>query len=276
MCLLIVLIFDFRKVYKMSCKICFIGAGNLATQLSAALHKCGHSIIQVYSKTKESASALANKLNCDYTTSTQEISTKADMYIVALKDSVLNEVLSEINFQNKLLVHCSGSLPISVLNTYSKNTGVFYPLQTFSKSREVNFKKIPVFVEANSDSNQTVLLEMGRLISENVSFLDSEKRKALHIAAVWACNFVNHMYTMAAEFLETKDIPFEVLQPLITETASKVMEMQPKEAQTGPAVRFDENIIYAHLEQFKEFPGHHKLYNSISKSIFELHQEKKK
>ncbi len=256
--------------------VVFIGAGNLSTHLALELHKQGYPILQVYSRTVKSAKTLAGRVESQSTIAAKDLNAKADIYFVALKDSVVNEVLSEMNFQNKLLVHCSGSLPISVLSTYSKNTGVLYPLQTFSKTREVNFKRIPVFVEANSDENQTVLLEMGRMISENVSLLNSEKRKALHISAVWACNFVNHMYTLAAEFLEMKDIPFEVLQPLIDETASKIHEMHPQEAQTGPAVRFDENIINDHLEQLKEFPSHHKLYNSISKSIFELHQEKKK
>lgn len=256
--------------------VVFIGAGNLATHLSLVLKSQGHDILQVYSRTEESAKSLADKLNADYVNSIERLRNDADLYFVALKDSVVDEVLSEFDFQNKLLVHCSGSLPLSILDKFSKNSGVLYPLQTFSKNRKIEFAKIPVFVESNSTKNEAILLALGKTISNDVRLLNSEKRKALHISAVLACNFVNHMYALAAQFLENKAIPFEVLQPLIEETAKKVQEMHPSVAQTGPAVRFDENIINHHLEQLNEFPVHQELYNSISKSIFELHQEKKK
>jgi len=255
-------------------KIVIIGAGNLATHLSVALQNFGYEILQVYSRTEESAKQLAIKLEVGYTTSINNILPNADFYFVALKDSAINEVLSQIDFQNKLLVHCSGSLHLSVLKEYSENTGVLYPLQTFSKKRLVNFKAIPVFVEANTESNEQKLLAVANHISDKVTHLNSENRKALHIAAVFACNFANHMYSLAAQFLESKEIDFEVLRPLILETAEKVQELQPKDAQTGPAIRFDENIINAHLNELKDKPDLQELYNSISKSIFEHHQEK--
>jgi predicted short-subunit dehydrogenase-like oxidoreductase (DUF2520 family) len=254
--------------------ICIIGAGNLATHLSTELKKSGHEVLQVYSRTEDSAKKLATRLDAEFTISTEDVTKAADIYFIALKDSVIDEVLSKINFQNKLVVHCSGSLPLSVLNTYSENIGVFYPLQTFSKNRNVDFSDIPVFIESNSEKNETVLQEIASNISANVSVLNSEKRKSLHIAAVFACNFVNHFYALAGNFLATKDIPFQVLRPLIQETAQKAMEMNPTEAQTGPAVRYDENIINDHLNELKEFNGLGELYNSISKSIFELHQKK--
>lgn len=258
----------------MSLKICFIGAGNLATHLSKALQNQGHKVIQVYSRTEESASALANILDSEFTTSTKEISADADLYVVALKDSVVNTVLSKINFRNKFVVHCSGSLPRGVLKQYSDNVGVLYPLQTFSKKRAIDFSNIPVFVEANSAKNEIKLLELARTISNEVSVLNSAKRKSLHISAVFACNFVNHMYSISAEFLKANHISFDVLKPLIYETAQKVQEHKPQDTQTGPAVRFEGNIINDHLNQLTGFPAYHELYNSISKSIFELHQEK--
>lgn len=260
----------------MSLNICFIGAGNLATHLSVALQKEGHKVIQVYSKTTESALKLANNLGAEFTTSTNEISSDADLYIVALKDSAVDEVLSKVNFQNNFVIHCSGSLPISILKKYSENIGVLYPLQTFSKNRAIEFNNIPVFVEANSAINENKLLEIARSISNEVSVLNSAKRKSLHISAVFACNFVNHMYSLADESLGASNISFDVLKPLILETAQKVQEYKPKDVQTGPAVRFDENIINDHLNQLKDFPDYQELYNSISKSIFELHQEKNK
>lgn len=257
-------------------KITIIGAGNLATHLALVLHEVGYEIIQVYSRTVLSAKMLATKLNTNYTISAKEITKEADLYIIALKDSVVDEVLTEINFNNKLVVHCSGSLPISVLSNYSDNIGVLYPLQTFSKNREIDFSKIPIFIEGNNSRNENILLNFGKSISNKVEVLNSDKRKSLHISAVFACNFVNHMYSVADEFLASKNISFEVLKPLIVETANKVQKLKPKHAQTGPAVRYDENIINDHLNKLEAFPEYQELYKSISKSIFEYHQEKNK
>lgn len=257
----------------MSLNFVFIGAGNLATQLSTAFQNKGFKIIQVYSRTKESAKNLAGSLSTNFTTSVQDINKSGDIYFVATKDAVVDEVLSQIDFNNKLLVHCSGSLPLSVLEKYSENIGVFYPLQTFSKTRNVDFNEIPIFIESNSEKNEELLIRIAKQISDNVSVVNSEKRKLLHISAVFACNFVNHFYTIAADILKSKDIPFEVLKPLILETAKKVQEMEPEKAQTGPAVRFDENIIKAHLNELNEFVNYQQLYNSISKSIFEYYKK---
>jgi len=257
----------------MSLNFVFIGAGNLATHLSQALLHAGNSILQVYSRTETSAIKLAEKLHSKYTTSPKEINPNADIYFVALKDDAFTEIMPQINFNNKLVVHCSGSLSISILKNYSANFGVFYPLQTFSKQREVNFAEIPVFIEANLKENEIVLMEVGRQVSNSVTLMNSEKRKFLHIAAVFACNFVNHFYTISEKILKEKKIPFDVLKPLILETAKKVLEMEPANAQTGPAVRFDEDIISAHLEELKGNRNFAELYNSISKSIFEFHQK---
>lgn len=253
----------------MGLNFCFVGAGNLATQLSKAFRKNGYKITQVFSRTEQSAKTLADSLSSNYTTSVKEIDENADIYFVALKDSVFDEVLSKIDFKNKLVVHCSGSLPLSALEKYSENTGVFYPLQTFSKTREVDFSEIPIFIESSSIQNKTLLLQIANEISGSVAEINSEKRRFLHIAAVFVCNFVNHLYAIGAEILKSNDIPFDVLKPLIMETAGKVLELEPEKAQTGPAVRFDENIINSHLNELKEFSDYQQLYRSISKSIFD-------
>lgn len=257
----------------MSLKFCFIGAGNLANHLSKALQSSGFNISQIYSRTELSARNLADKLRTQYTTSIKNIDSEADVYFVALKDSVVENVLSQINFKNKLLVHCSGSLPLSILKKYSENIGVLYPLQTFSKNRSVEFISIPVFIESNSVDNERKLHEIASKISNSVSVLNSEKRMFLHISAVFACNFVNHFYTVSSEILNLNEIPFEVLKPLILETALKVQKMDPTNSQTGPAVRFDENIISAHLKLLKGINDYEELYKSISKSIFEHHSK---
>jgi len=257
----------------MSLNFCFIGAGNLATHLSKALYDNGFKILQVFSRTEQSAKKLAEIFSSKYTTSVSEIDKTADIYIVALKDSAVDEVLAQINFNNKLVVHCSGSLPLSALKRYSENFGVLYPLQTFSKERDVDFKEIPIFIESNSDKNEELLIQIASEISNSVSVLNSEKRIILHISAVFACNFVNHFYTIAADILKSKDIQFDVLKPLILETAKKVQEMEPELAQTGPAVRFDENIINAHLQELNDFGDYRQLYMSVSKSIFEHYKK---
>ncbi len=245
----------------------------MATQLARSLDEKGFNILQIYSRTKKSAKLLANSLKTKYTTDISEIDTKADLYFIALKDSAVDEILSQINFKNKLVVHCSGSLPLSVLKKYSENIGVFYPLQTFSKNRNISFNSIPIFIESNSYRNEKRLFKIAQQLSDSVSVLDSAKRKALHISAVFACNFVNHFYAISSEILKKIDIPFEVLKPLILETAQKVQELQPKKAQTGPAIRFDENIISSHLKELEGLNNYQELYNSISKSIFEYHKK---
>lgn len=258
----------------MNLKFAFIGAGNLATHLSQALKINGYSILQVYSRTTESAKSLAEKLEADYTSELDEVTKEADVYIIAIKDSAYEEVLPKIQFDKKLVVHCSGSMPLAALENFAENIGVLYPLQTFSKIREINFKEIPIFTEASSAENEKVLLQIARKISDSVSSLNSERRINLHIAAVFACNFVNHFYTVSSDILNSKDIPFNVLKPLIAETAEKVQVMHPKDAQTGPAVRFDENIISKHLNELKGTKNYAELYNLISRSIFETHQNK--
>lgn len=257
----------------MSLNFCFIGAGNLGTQLAKAFQNKGFRITQVYSRSEQSAKKLSESVSAKFTTSIIEIDKDADIYFVALKDAVVNEVLSQIHFGNKLLVHCSGSLPLSTLKNFSKNTGVFYPLQTFSKNRNISFGEIPVFIESNSLQNEELLIQIGKEISNSVSVLNSEKRKILHISAVFACNFVNYFYSVASDILKSKDIPFDVLRPLILETAMKVQKMDPEDAQTGPAVRFDENLINDHLNELHEFSDYRQLYKSISKSIFEHYKK---
>jgi len=257
----------------MSLSFCFIGAGNLATHLSKAFKNSGYKISQIYSRTEESAKELAEILSTNFITSINEIDNHADIYFVALKDSAVEEVLSKINFNNKLIIHCSGSLPLTVLENYSDNIGVFYPLQTFSKNRDVEFNEIPIFVESNSDKNEQILLQLARKISNSVTVMNSEKRKMLHISAVFACNFVNHFYTIAADILKSKDISFDYLKPLILETAKKIQELEPEKAQTGPAVRFDENTINAHYNELNNFCDYQQLYMSVSKSIFEHYKK---
>lgn len=247
-------------------RVVFVGAGNLATRLSLEMRKSGMSIGQVYSHTSEHAKILADELGCGWTVIPEEIVEDADLYVFSLKDAVLQDVIARVKPNNGLWVHTAGSMPISVFEGLTARYGVVYPLQTFSKSREVDFKKIPFFLEANSSEDEKVLGEVARALSGDVRFLSSEKRKNLHLAAVFACNFTNHMYALAEKILEEQQIPGEVLLPLIDETAAKVHVMSPVRAQTGPAIRYDENVINKHMAMLKD-PDMRNLYELISRSI---------
>lgn len=249
--------------------IVFIGAGNLATNLAKALYRKGFRIVQIYSRTEESASTLALAVEAEHTTDLNTIARDAQLYIVSLKDAPFVELLPEIvaGKRDALWVHTAGSIPMSVWEGQADRYGVFYPMQTFSKQREVSFNEIPFFIESNSAEDTHSLKEIASALSERVYEVTSEQRKSLHLAAVFACNFTNHMYALAAGLLKKNQLPFEVMLPLIDETARKVHELEPRAAQTGPAVRYDENVINRHLEMLADEPEIQKMYRHISESI---------
>jgi predicted short-subunit dehydrogenase-like oxidoreductase (DUF2520 family) len=256
----------------MSKKVVIIGAGNLATRVSLELHYNGVEIIQVYSRTVTSALTLARMLGCNYVTKTEKITPDADIYLISVSDMAMTDILSKINFNNKLIAHTAGSIPMNALQKYSQNYGVFYPLQTFSKYREVDFENIPFCIEASNSKNEEQLVEMASLISNDVRVINSEQRKQLHLAAVFASNFVNHMYAIAGEIIQEKNLPFDILSPLIMETASKMKNMPPRAAQTGPALRMDKNIMQEHLNMLSSSPKLKKMYNTVSESITDFHK----
>jgi len=262
------------KINSMSYRVVFIGAGNLATRLSVELNKRDFVIEQIYSRTADSAARLANRFKSYFTTSPWKIMPNADIYFVALKDSAWEDVLPHASFGNSLVIHCSGSMPLHALKKYAKNTGVLYPLQTFSKKSAISLKQVPVFIEANSKKNERMLFEVAESISNKVEVMNSENRLYLHISAVFACNFVNHFYAIAADILEKRGIPFDVLRPLIKETAKKIKNTPPVKAQTGPAVRFDQNVISSHLKALQPFPEYQETYKEVSESIYHFQKNR--
>ena len=247
-------------------KIVFIGAGNLATRLSLAMQRVGMQIGQVYSHTEASARQLATRLGCPWTNDLSALQEDGDLYVFSLKDTVLSDVISKVKPNNGMWVHTAGSIPMSVFEGYAQRFGVLYPLQTFSKGRNVNFDVIPIFLEANTDKNADYLKNIASALSENVRFMSSEKRRSLHLAAVFACNFTNHIYTLSYKLLENESIPADVLLPLIDETVSKIHSMPPAAAQTGPAIRYDENVINKHLAMLDN-PDMQAIYRLLSQSI---------
>ncbi|MCD7900476.1 MAG: DUF2520 domain-containing protein [Bacteroides sp.] len=249
--------------------VVFIGAGKLATNLAKAMFENEFQILEVYSRTKESAKELADNVNAKWVTDLQNLTTKNALYIVSLKDAALVDLLPQIikGRETSLLVHTAGSIPMSIWGNTLRHYGVFYPLQTFSKKHEVNFKEIPFFIEASSPEDEDKLKVIALALSEKVFIADSEQRKSLHLSAVFACNFVNHMYALAADLLQKYQLPFEALLPLIDETARKVHTLSPDQAQTGPAVRYDESVIKKHLDMLADEPSMQDIYRMLSQSI---------
>ena len=276
-------------------KIVLIGAGNLATHLGKALHAAGHDMLQVFSRTMQSAETLASLLDAEPLTDIAQVRDDADVYIFSVKDSALVQLVAQLcrheadglgedgavnalrkakkGEHERVFLHTAGSMPMSVFKGMAQHYGVLYPMQTFSKQREVDFSIIPCFVEANDEFAQKQIEGMAREISGRVYQLSSEDRKYLHLSAVFACNFANHCYGISQELLEEHGIPFDVMLPLINETAAKVHEMKPKDAQTGPAVRYDENVIDKQSKLLENHPHFKKVYDSMSKSIHGLNAE---
>lgn len=252
-------------------KVTLIGAGNLATNLGKALVKEGHSIVQVYSRTMESASALAYLTGGEAVTETDDVSDAAEIYVMALKDSVLPDMIPRICKmigEDKIVLHTAGSISIDCFCGMARHYGVIYPMQTFSKTRNVDFRKIPCFIESNDIYADEKIRTLAESVSGLVYDLSSEKRKYLHLSAVWACNFTNHCYAVACGLLAKCGLKFDVLLPLIDETAGKVHELSPEEAQTGPALRRDENVMGCQIGLLDDNPLLKSIYDKMSTSIY--------
>ena len=207
-----------------------IGSGNVATHLSLAMASLeGIEICQVYSPTEAHAKILAERLNCDFVTNPTQIRKDADVYLFALKDQALETVIRAVPANNGLWLHTSGSMPMQVFAGYTERYGVLYPLQTFSKSREISFQGIPLFIECHREEDKNCLEDLARRLSGKVCELSSEKRRSLHLAAVFACNFTNHIYALAEEILAKEGLSRDYLFPLIDETAAKVHELPARQ-----------------------------------------------
>lgn len=253
-------------------RIVLIGAGNVATHLGTAWQKAGWKVTQVYSRTVESAMELASRLDVPFVTSLEEVCTDADVYVVMVKDAVLQELIPAVvkGREGALFVHTAGSMPMDVWNGHAVHHGVLYPMQTFSKQRAVDFASVSFFVEASGSEELSVLKELAASLSDKVYEATSKQRTYLHMAAVFACNFANHMYSLSAYLLEKQGLPFEAMLPLIDETARKVHSLSPMKAQTGPAVRRDTNVMDKHLDMLADEPELQHIYRVISKNISDL------
>jgi predicted short-subunit dehydrogenase-like oxidoreductase (DUF2520 family) len=245
-----------------------IGAGNLATHLSKALQDAGNDVCQIVSRTEKSAVELAEKRKSVYSTSIEGIVRDADLYVIAVSDDAIAEVVSRLPFTEALVVHTAGSVTMDVFAAKMHNYGVIYPLQSFSKNHPVNFSEIPIFLEANTSENLTTLHLIASQLSSKVSELSSEKRLVLHLAAVFGSNFVNSLYEIAAQITEKTGLEFDVLTPLLGETLRKaVASGHPAQVQTGPAKRNNQEVMQKHIELLHSHPEWRQLYSQLSDAI---------
>ena len=251
-------------------KIVCIGAGRLANQLMPALEEDrGCEVVQVYNRTAAPAELLSKKLHkSSFTSSISEIVKDADIYILAISDDaipfVADQLMSIVPIDS-IGVHCSGSLDLDVL-PFARKAG-FYPLQSFSVNHEVSWRWIPLIITAPDEDTWLALDEIAGRLSSSVYRMTDEQKSVLHVAAVFANNFSNHMLTLAESICAEQNLPFEILKPLILETFSKAILSGPRESQTGPAVRGDQKTIEKHLRLLADQAELTTIYKAITKSI---------
>ncbi len=261
----------------MGMNIVIIGAGRLATQLAKALHSKGHVIAAVYSRTLASAQALTATVGGTPTSCIATLPLEADAFFIAVKDDVIHSVMAQLSpgREHQAFFHTAGSVPLSALSAVSRH-GVFYPMQTFSKERDVDFDHIPIFIEGSTDEVVGLARAIASTLTDCVVPMASPERRHLHLAAVFACNFANHCYALSAQILERHGLDFGYMLPLIDETARKVHDMHPREAQTGPAVRYDTKVMQAHCNLMDDMPLPRQVYELLSRSIHEYQTGKNK
>lgn len=251
-----------------------IGAGNVATHLSRALEKSGFAIVSVYSRTLEHAQLLASSLAHSVATNDFNALPNVHIYIFCIKDDILPSLVERLAVKmsgsENLVLHTAGSIPLSAISDHFKNAAVLYPMQTFSRTRDVDFSKIPLFVEGSNEHSMRLVSQIAVRLSSSVAMLDSRRRRLLHLASVFACNFTNHCYALASEILHEADISPKILLPLIDETARKIHELSPVEAQTGPAARWDENVMKSQVQLLKDNQERILIYKAMSHSIHSL------
>lgn len=248
-------------------KVCIIGSGNVAQHLIVAFLKAQNNgstikLVQVYSRQKEKLSHL---LHSDKITDNYASLKEADLYIIAVSDDAIGNVSAQLPFKNQLVAHTSGSIALAELDNRNRKA-VFYPLQTFSKNKVINFKEVPICLESQNPNDFQLIEKVAKTISDTVYTINSEQRKALHVAAVFVNNFVNHLYQIGNDICNENQVPFEILKPLIQETANKIRTLSPKEGQTGPAKRKDMHTINSHLEFIKN-ENYKKIYELLTQSI---------
>lgn len=253
-------------------RIAFIGAGNVAWHLAEALEAAGHRITEVFSRRRKNAVLLAERLYQAVPIAKPDLTrSHADAVFLAVADSALPELLPVLQLPPQVTVlHTSGTLPMSLLAELNRPHGVFYPLQTFSKEKPINWRHIPICIEASDKPTMDLLIGLASDLSTRVYAVNSEERRQIHLAAVVACNFANHLWYIAWRILRSASMSFDVLRPLLQETLDKAMMMPPDKAQTGPAVRGDVSVTEQQAAMLLQYsPLWAEIYRLMSQSIVE-------
>lgn len=252
-------------------KIVIVGSGNIATHLAKALYASQHTITQIHSRTLANAQALANVVNSEAITELQQLNRNADLYVIAVSDNAIHSIASELPKPiHGIVIHTSGATEMEVLSKF-ENYGVIYPPQSINKEIETDLSSIPFGIEGNNTEVFEILYTLVKNIAPKTFPCNSKQRLALHLSAVVANNFSNALFQMAYEILEAENLDFELLKPIIAETALKVQNHTPMQTQTGPACRGDYNIINKHLEFLSQSPEEHKIYQLLTDFIIKRH-----
>ena len=255
-------------------KISLIGSGKTATALGKALAQAGHTILQVWSRSEANANDLARQLNAMATTDLAAINADADIYLLAVKDDAIGEVLGQLKIGDKIVAHTSGIKSKELLKATSLNYGIFYPFVSMTKESTTDLKNALLMIEGSNEGTINALSALANTISDNVRMVEENQRQSLHLAAVFAHNFTNHIYTVAEKILSDKGLPFEDLRPLIAAHLSSIQKLSSSVLQTGPAIRHDSTTIEDHLrllEQNKELKD---LYLTMTEAIQQWHKSK--
>jgi len=255
-------------------RLVLIGAGRVATQMGKALGQAGHEMTQVYSRSEASARQLAAILGCRFTTNVGEIE-PADAAIFMLADRVLPEMIAHVcpMHPEMLAIHTAGSMPMALFEGRARRYGVLYPMQTFSKERAIDFRSVPCFIEASDAKSLNDIRELASSISHRVRVLEYKDRLYLHLAAVFASNMANHCYHIAQRICAEHGIDFADMLPLIEETTAKLRQMSPHDAQTGPAVRGDRNVMERQMGLLAQHPMAQEIYRLMSIDIEKMHRQ---
>lgn len=247
-------------------KVTIIGAGNVATQLALALRKAGHIIVQVYNRSNEAGEELARTVGAAFTSDLAELA-DADLYLISVKDDAISEVASGLKLKDKFVAHTSGTKSRNLLKDVSVNYGVFYPLQTMTRKGVLDFKNIPFLLEGSNNATTLALEGLAASLSEKIHIVDEEQRQWIHVAAVFANNFTNHLYGISEHLLVEHGLPFDILKPLIFRSIENLGKYSPSELQTGPAVRGDMQVIDKHLQLLADETRLRKVYEVLTESI---------
>lgn len=246
--------------------IILIGTGNTASILGRKLKAAGHNIMQIFGRDAKAASELAYELDTESTNYWSVVQRNADIYIVAVSDIAIEEVAQELQLTDKTIVHTAGAVSKEILKTSANHYGVFYPLQSLKKeSPHVPFT--PILIDASDETTLAQLATLGESISTSVQQASDEQRLKLHLAAVFCNNFVNHLYVLMEQYCKKEGLDFQLLVPLIQETALRIQTIAPSQSQTGPAIRRDSNTIERHLALLEKHPDLKSIYQLFTQSI---------